>query len=188
MRLFFTILLFSLLSMQGFSQANFSQKGFLFGVAAGVGPLYLRTTNGSLNSTATSLGPSIPNFKIGWSFTERFSMYLHTPGVVYQANGSDRGLEAIAIGGQYRALNRWWVMGATGLTFDAPAFYTVKKFDANAFQFGAPAIILGTGFDVWQGKRAAIDVEYRFFYAKSEQENGYRQGIHNALLLGLTWY
>jgi hypothetical protein len=63
---------------------------------------------------------------LGICLTTGLALLALLPGANYNYNGKDRGFEALIISGQYWLKDNWWVLAGTGLTFDAPAFYTVK--------------------------------------------------------------
>ncbi len=80
-------------------------------------------------------------------------------------------------------------MGGIGLTFDAPAFYTINDPTEAGFYTGFPALSVATGYEVWRKNHFALDLQYRFFSGKSELSNdGERSGISNILLVGSNWY
>lgn len=120
---------------------------------------------------------------------KRLALLALLPGSNYKYNGKDRGFEAIMIAGQYWLKDNWWVLGGTGLTFDAPAFYTVKDPKNADFFTGLPAITLATGYEVFHKGKFAIDVQYRLFLGKSNlPNNGQREGVSNMFILGFNWY
>lgn len=81
------------------------------------------------------------------------------------------------------------MLGGTGLTFNAPAFYTVKELQTAGFYSGIPAFSFATGYEVWQKGRFALDLQYRIFLGKSDLSNdGHRAGISNMLNFGFNWY
>ncbi len=111
------------------------------------------------------------------------------PGSNYKHEGKNRGFEAIIIAGQYWIKDNWWMLGGTGLTFDAPAFYTVTDPKTAGFYTGIPAFTFITGYEVWQNGRFALDLQYRIFFGKSNLPNkGYRDGVSNMFIVGFNWY
>lgn len=80
-------------------------------------------------------------------------------------------------------------MGGVGLTFDAPAFYTVKDPKTAEFHIGLPALTAGTGYEIYRKGKFAIDLQYRFFYGQSNLSyNGFRKGFSNMFIVGFNWY
>lgn len=161
------------------------RKGFMIGVGLGAGTLSLNTNDTSKLTISTTL----PNIKVGYLLNKRFALLALLPGANYKYNGNDRGFEGLIIAGQYWIKDNWWVSGGTGLTFDAPAFYTVKDPKTAAFYTGAPAFTLSTGYEIWNKGRFALDLQYRIFIGKSNlPNNGQREGISNVLIVGFNWY
>ncbi|NJK98245.1 MAG: hypothetical protein HC905_28040 [Bacteroidales bacterium] len=79
-------------------------------------------------------------------------------------------------------------MGGTGLTFDAPAFYTVKDPSSAAFYTGIPAFTFSTGYEIWHKGRFTLDLQYRIFLGKSSLPNsGQREGVSNTFIVGFNW-
>lgn len=177
-------------SINSFAQTNsgnkpFERKGFTIGLGVGGGVLTLNT-----NDTATvAFSTTLPNIKVGFMVNKRLALYALAPGANYKYNGKDRGFEAIMVAGQYWLKDKWWVLGGTGLTFDAPAFYTVKDPKKAGFYSGLPAFTFATGFEIWHKGRFALDLQYRIFMGKSSlPNNGRREGISNMLIIGFNWY
>lgn len=181
------VLLFALMlvAMKSYAQTDdFVRKGFVFGVGVGGGTLLVKDAN--INKTFSS--PTLPNFKIGYMVNQKLEAILYLPGGVYQLAGKDRGFEAFQLGAQYWLHNKWWAMAAAGPTFDAPAFYTVKEPSKAKFYTGFPSLSVSTGYEIWRRGRFALDVQYRFFYGKSNVEGAHREGVSNMILLGFNWY
>ena len=161
------------------------RKGFIFGLGMGVGSLSLNT-NDSLTSTITM---TIPNIKVGYMLSDRFALLALLPGANYKYKGKDRGFEGFILSGQYWVKNNWWVLGGAGLTFDAPAFYTVDNPKTAEFYVGFPALTLSTGYEVWHKGKFALDLQYRLFFGKSNiATNGFREGVSNMFIVGVNWY
>ena len=120
---------------------------------------------------------------------KRLALFALLPGSNYKYNEKDRGFEGVLIAGQYWLKNSWWILGGTGLTFDAPAFYTVKDPKTAGFYTGVPACTLATGYEVWHRKHFALDLQYRIFIGKANLPNsGQREGISNMFIVGFNWY
>ena len=177
------------LSLNTFSQTNnkktVERKGFIIGVGLGAGALSL-----NLNDTSKiSFSTTIPNIKVGYMINKRLALLALLPGANYKYRGEDRGFEALTIAGQYWLKDNWWILGGTGLTFDAPAFYTVKDPKTAQFYTGLPAMTFATGYEVWHKGKFALDLQYRIFKGKSNLPNNLnREGISNMLILGFNWY
>ncbi len=182
------VILFNVLIVR--SQSNTWQpvrKGFIFGVGIGAGSLSLATED-SINSNATSFSVTLPNIKIGYMLNKRLALSMQLPGAIYKYNGKDRGFEGIDLSLQYWIKEKWWVLGGTGITFDAPAFYTVKDPKEAGFYTGFPSFLLGTGYEIWHKDKFCLDIQYKAFYGKSNLINGHRQGFSNMFILGFNWY
>jgi len=161
------------------------KNGFIFGLGLGAGVLSLNT-NDTLN---VSFSTTLPNIKVGYMVTKRLAILAFLPGANYKYNGKDRGFEGLILAGQYWIKDKWWVLGGTGLTFDAPAFYTVKDPTTAGFYTGIPAFSFATGYEVWQKGRFALDLQYRIFVGQSMLPgNGRREGISNMFVVGFNWY
>lgn len=166
------------------SQQQEDTRGFSFGISAGVGTLKLNT-NDTLNTSFTT---SLPNFKIGYHLNKRWSVHLLLPGATYKYQGKDRGFEAYLLAGQYWIKKGWWILGGAGLTFDAPAFYTVKNPMKAKFHTGIPALSAATGYEVWQKGKRRVDLQYRLFMGQADLPNtGFRKGLSQVVMLGLNW-
>ncbi len=161
------------------------RKGVIVGLGLGAGTLTLNTHD----TTQVSFSTTIPNIKVGYMVNENIAILALLPGANYKYNKKDRGFEAFIIGSQYWFQNNWWVLGGVGLTFDAPAFYTVKDPKTAGFYTGFPAYTFATGFEVWHKGRFALDIQYRFFKGKSNlPNNGHREGFSNMFIVGFNWY
>lgn len=185
-----TLILTMLLASVTFAQTNSAKKtverkGFVFGFGLGAGNLNLKTND----TIKVAFSSTLPNIKAGYMLSNRLALLSFLPGANYEYNGKKRGFEAVVIAGQYWLKESWWVLGGTGLTFDAPAFYTVKDPKKAGFYSGFPAFTFATGYEVWHKGKFVIDLQYRLFYGKSNlPHNGMRQGISNMLTVGFNWY
>ncbi|NQX81281.1 MAG: hypothetical protein HRT66_04715 [Flavobacteriaceae bacterium] len=184
------ILTLTLIANYTFAQTNLEQKktdrkGFFIGLGLGAGVLTLNTND----SIKVSFSTTLPNIKVGYMLNERFALLALLPGSNYKHQGKDRGFEGVIIAGQYWLKDNWWLLGGTGLTFDAPAFYTVKDLKTAKFYTGLPAFTFATGYEVWHKGRFALDLQYRIFLGKSNlPNNGQREGISNMFIVGFNWY
>lgn len=163
----------------------FERKGFLIGFGLGAGTLTLNHND----TIQTSFSATLPNIKFGWMISNRIALQAILPGATYKYGGKDRGFEGIIISGQYWLKDKWWLMGGTGVTFDAPAFYTVQSPNSAGFYTGIPAFTFATGYEVWRKDKFALDVQYRVFLGQSSLSNNQqRQGISNMFIIGFNWY
>lgn len=161
-----------------------SQKGLLIGLGVGLGTLTLNYHD----TTTVKLSTTLPNIKIGYRFNKKTALCILLPGANYKYQAKDRGFEAFIAAVQYSLKPHWWTLLGTGITFDAPAFYTVKDPKKAAFYTGLPAITFATGYTIWQKKSFNLDLQYRLFVGKSVTTNKqYRTGISNMLILGFNW-
>lgn len=161
------------------------RKGFIIGLGVGAGVLDLKTNE----ATSVTFSTTIPNLKIGYMLNYKFALLAILPGSNYKYNGKDRGFEAFTLGGQYWVKEKWWILSATGLSFDAPAFYTVGDIQKAEFHTGLPALTAATGYEIWHRGRFALDLQYRIFFGQSNlYANGHRDGISNMFILGFNWY
>lgn len=180
----------SLITNISISQNNINKNttkrhGFTFGVGIGAGTLSLKSSE----TKSTELSVSLPNLKIGYSFNQRFSFLLTLPGATYKLEERDRGFEGIILTGQFWMQDKWWISSGVGLTFDAPAFYTVKDIESENFYTGLPAFTVGTGYEIFRKGRFTIDLQYRFFFGKSKiSDDLNRQGLANMFIIGFNWY
>lgn len=173
-----------------FAQTNLDKKqverkGFVIGIGLGAGALTLNTND----TIQTSFSTTLPNIKVGYMLNKRLALLALLPGANYKYKGKNRGFEALIIAGQYWLKDNWWVLGGTGLTFDAPAFYTVKDPKTAGFYTGVPAFTFATGYEVWHKGRFALDLQYRIFLGQSNlPNNGQREGVSNMFIVGFNWY
>lgn len=192
MRKFITLVFILFCSSLLFSQSFSSdkkferKKGFTFGVGIGGGTLRVNTND----TVKTSLAATLPNIKIGYVVNERFAINLLAPGTLYKHNGKYRGFEGFVLTAQYWVKDRWWILGGTGLTMDAPAFWRAfKNYDSKDFHTGFPALTFGTGYEIYRKGNFALDVHYRLYSGRVNLENdGKRRGLGNMLVLGFSWY
>lgn len=160
-------------------------KGWLLGVAFGGGNIRLKTKAENKHEAVLSL----PNLKIGYWLNKKTSVHFLMPGAVYNLKSTDRIFEAFQVGASRWITPKWWVLAATGLTFDAGAFYTVDKLSQIQANTGLPSFSVGTGLELWSHKKYGIDLQYRYFYGRSNLENGdHRTGQAHVVLLGFTLY
>ena len=179
-----TILASTTLAQTQINETPTTQKGFMIGIGLGAGVLSLKTNTISQAAFSTTL----PNIKVGYRFNKSVAILALLPGATYIYLGKTRGFEALMVAAQYWVQNRWWILCGGGLTFDAPAFYTVKDPKTAGFYTGFPAMTIATGYEIWHRKHFSLDLHYRMFYGTSHLPNkGLREGISNMLLFGFNW-
>ncbi|MBL7783603.1 MAG: hypothetical protein JNM22_20380 [Saprospiraceae bacterium] len=173
---------------QSTEQKHITRKGFLFGTALGASSLHL---SGADLPTKTQAGLSFPNFKIGKMLGQRTALLIYLPGTVYAYEGEgrrrDRGFEGIIPSIQFWPLSRWWVLGGAGLGMDAPAFYDIKNADERKFYFGA-GLLAATGYEIWQGRHSALDIQARVHYNSIDHPAGQLTGLGLSVAVGYNWY
>lgn len=180
----FVFISFNLYSQSDSVSSKPEPRGFFIGLGIGGGNLRLST-----NDTITSkFCTTIPNIKIGYRLNQRIAFFALLPGANYKYQNIDRGFEGVDLAAQYWIKPNWWVMGGGGITFDAPAFYTVKDPKTAGFYTGFPSVVFGTGYEIWHKGRFAFDIQYRFFTGKSVLPNGNRSGMANLIIAGFNWY
>ncbi len=160
------------------------RKGFVFSAGIGAGVLRLSAND----SVSTAFSTTIPNFKFGYMPNKRLAVVVLLPGANYKYHGKDRGFESFCFAAQFWVKKDLWILGGTGLTFDAPAFYTVKDPAKAGFYFGAPSFTLAAGYEIFHKKRFAIDLQYRLFIGSSNIPGGKREGVSNMFLIGFNRY
>lgn len=178
--------MFSAVSLWAHTESDTSHhKGLLLGLAFGGGNIHLKTQTTSKSEAVLSL----PNIKFGYWLNTRTSVHFLMPGAVYNLKGTDRIFEAFQVGVSRWISPRWWVLGATGLTFDAGAFYTVDKLSQIKANTGLPSFSVGTGYEIWSKEKYGVDFQYRFFYGRSQLSDGdHRIGMAHVFLLGFNLY
>ncbi len=181
----FALLSSSLCAQGALNPRLIERKGFSIGFGLGAGALTLNTND----TVQTAFSATLPNIKVGYMVNQRLAMLVSFPGATYSYNGKDRGFEGVIISAQYWLKSNWWVLGGVGLTFDAPAFYTVEDFKTAAFYIGIPAFTFSAGCEVYRKGRFALDLQYRAFVGKSAlPNNGSREGFSNMFIIGFNWY
>ncbi len=165
--------------------SSFERNGFIVGFGLGAGTLTLLTND----TVSVNFSSSLPNIKLGYMVTNRFAIAALLPGATYSYLGKDRSFEGIMATGQYWIKDKWWVLAGGGMTFDAPAFYTVKDPKTAGFHTGFPALTFATGYELYHHKKFAVDLQYRIFMGQAAlPNNGKRQGLSNVFILGFNWY
>ncbi|MDW7693003.1 hypothetical protein R9C00_10265 [Flammeovirgaceae bacterium SG7u.111] len=175
-----------LLSLNTIAQSESPiRKGFTIGASVGAGALHF--TKG-IETSETQGGISLPNLKIGWFVNDKLAIYLNTPGQIYELNNKDRSFEGYIPSVQYWAADRWWVTGGVGAALDTPALYE-KKSDSDEKNNWGKGVLLGTGYELRQHKKWAVDLQARLYMASVKLENGQRrEGSSFTLGLGFTFF
>ena len=161
-----------------------NDKGLLIGLGIGAGSLALKYNDTVTNKFSTTL----PNLKIGYRFNKKLAVCILLPGANYKYHNKDRGFEGFIPIVQYWMKPNWWALIGCGLTFDAPAFYTVEDPKKAIFYTGFPAFTVATGYEIWHRNKFVLDLQYRFFAGKSViATNQFRKGISNMFVIGFNW-
>jgi len=159
-------------------------KGLFIGLGIGAGSLALKYNDTLTNKFSTTL----PNIKIGYRFNKKLAVCILLPGANYKYHNKDRGFEGFITVVQYWLKPYWWALIGSGLTFDAPAFYTVNDPKKAAFYVGFPAFTAATGYEIWHRNKFVLDLQYRFFMGKSViTTNQFREGFSNMFVIGFNW-
>jgi hypothetical protein len=188
-KLFLALLLFGftvrLFAQVPIKTTGFERKGFTFGFSAGAGILSLSAHD----TTKTGFAPTIPNLQFGWMVSPRLAIQLLLPGSTYKYHDKTRGFEGYILTAKYWPRDNFWVMGGTGVCFDAPAFWTVNDPKKAVFNTGLPAITIAAGYEILHRNKFAIDLQYRFYYGQADlDDRATRKGISNMLSIGFNWY
>lgn len=163
----------------------FERHGFIIGFGVGMGSLYLPRND----TSSTTLNGSIPNLHLGYMINRKFALELFLPGIPYTSNDKIRGYEGILVTGKYWIKDKWWLLGGTGLTLDAPAFWTVEDPAEEDFHIDFPAIAFATGYEILRKKKFTIDIQYRVFIGHTKYDNNETtRGISNIFSVGFNWY
>jgi len=164
------------------------RKGFVIGAAIGGGSISIATGSNEnlLDKSETNL--SLPNLKLGWMLNQKMAVMLQVPGMLYEYEGKDRGFEALVPSLQFWPTNKWWVNGGAGLAMDLPAFYEVSNVADEEWNFGC-AVVLGTGYEIFQRNNFALDIQSRLQLGRVNLENEtHRDGVLLMVGLGFNWY
>jgi len=175
-----------LLNIQSITAQNsVERKGLTYGFSVGAGALTLS----DMESESTTIAATFPNIRIGYMLNDQLALQFLLPGSPYDNNGKTRGFEGIVLSGQYWFIDKAWILGGMGVALDAPAFWTVTDPSTENFYAGFPALTFATGYELLQGKKFTVDLQYRIFAGQVELENSAKQqGISNMFSVGLNWY
>jgi len=167
---------------------KFEKKGFLFGTSLGVSFVQLNFKSQPIHREVSG---SFPNFKIGTMVSNRLAVLVYLPGSIYKyklaGRERDRGFEAILPSIQYWVNNKWWVLAGAGIGLDAPAFYDIKTEEERKFYLGK-SFSIGAGYDVYQNRKFAIDIQGRAHFGDAKFPEGNRSGMAFNVLVGFNWY
>ena len=186
------VLLFALLvsALNLFAQngETVERKGFVIGLGISGGVISISDSNSENPFDKASGGLSLPNLKLGMMLSDRVALLATFPGMIYEYDGKDRSFEGLVPAIQYWVDNRWWVSGGVGLAIDAPAFYEVKKFKDETFNFGC-AVTLSSGYELHQNDNFTIDLQSKIHLGRVFLEgDDYRDGAAFSVGIGFTWY
>ena len=159
------------------------RRGFIFGVALGGGSLIVKDEGLASESYAKA---SVLNLKLGYMLNNKNAICLHIPSGGHKENEETRAFESILFTGQHWFGKRLWGSAGVGLAMDMPPFYDTENDDPK-FYFGT-ATSLGVGYEIWQSKRFALDVQGRIVYGNYQVESIRRQCTAFDLLIGLNLY
>ncbi len=183
-----SILMLLSVFLYGQEKTTITRSGFCFSLSAGISTVHLQYPTREISNQITG---SFPNMKIGMMLNDKTALMLSLPGSVYSYSRSgrqrDRGFEGIVPTVQYWPTSRLWINAGLGLGMDAPAFYDIKDESERKFYFGGAAL-LSCGYEVWQGKRTAFDLQLRLHAGNSKQSEGIVTGISGELLFGFNLY
>ncbi|WP_062062809.1 hypothetical protein [Aquimarina longa] len=186
-----TILLssFSILSYAQ-NEQTITRKGFVFGTSIGVSNSIQSFPNKSQNDTDFGL-----DLKLGYMIKPTLAILLtsNVSGYDYSGIGRTRkrdfGVLAPAV--QYWFKERFWLLGGIGLGLDAPVFFDIKDPEINKEEteyHSGLGIVGAIGYDIYQGKKFAIDLKARMTYRNVNTTEGKTSGISPALLIGINFY
>jgi hypothetical protein len=181
----FIILAISLimaLSMQGQNESPV-RKGFTMGGSIGGGVVHF--TKG-LEASPTQGGISLPALKMGWFLNQRTAVYLNSAGLIYESQGLDRSFEGFVPTIQYWATQNWWISGGFGAALDTRALYESKA--ASLESKWGKGVLIGTGIEVLQREKWALDLQTNVYLASVQQSDGKLEGATWTLGLGITLY
>ncbi|WP_020529880.1 hypothetical protein [Flexithrix dorotheae] len=184
---FSAILLFTAFNAftQNMTHTTPVRKRFTIGASVGGGVIHF--TNG-LESSETQGGFSLLNLKLGWFVNNDLAIYLNTPGQIYELNNKDRSFEGYIPSVQYWAADKWWVSGGFGVALDMPAIYE-KRSELDEKNNWGKGVLLGTGYEIKQTKKWALDLQAHVFMASVKLDNGKsREGTSFTMGLGFTFY
>lgn len=70
---------------------------------------------------------SYTNLKIEWMLTPDTAVLLSKPGLAYDANRTDKSVDAQVPTVQYEVKPVWWINSGVGLSVNTPVFYLDDK-------------------------------------------------------------
>lgn len=170
--------------------SSFERKGFIIG--ASVGPSVVNLIR-SKQPNQTDFGVSI-TWKIGAMISNSTSIILlGGASAVYDYNGMGRprkrGFEGLFVASQHWIGNRHWIMGGIGATADAPVFYDLEVDNKNEQKYyWGPGVIIGTGYELLQKKKFALDIQTKLHYGYANVPEGRNTGLAFNIGLGINWY
>ena len=183
------ILVFTLFTLTSFGQNadnTIERKGFVIGFGIGGGVVSVSDSDQEVPFDKAHGGISFPNLKFGWMLNDRLALLATTTGMIYEFEEKDRTFDALIPSVQYWVGDRWWINGGIGLAVDGPALYEKQK--DNDWNFGV-AVGAGTGYELVQKKKYALDLQTRIQLGSvSLEQGGRRDGVTFTVGLGFNWY
>ena len=185
-----SILLCSVISIQGQTKHVVDRKGFVFGISIGASHTVQSFPGKSQNETDFGL-----DFKIGCMIKPNIALLLtsNVSGYEYSGIGRTRkrdfGILAPSL--QYWLDKRLWLLGGIGLGLDAPVFFDVKNLETNSGEMkyhGGLGIIAAVGYEFFQKEKFTIDMKARIGYRNLNITEGKTTGISFGLLVGINFY
>lgn len=183
------VLTFCTLTVFGqYDDTAMERKGFLIGFGIGGGVISISDRGQEVPFENAQGGISLPNLKLGWMLNDRLAILATLPGMIYDDKGKDRSFEAIIPSIQYWVRDRWWINGGVGVAMDFPAFYEVRDFRDEEWNFGC-AVSVSTGYELVQRKRYALDLQTKLHLGRVFMgQDEHRDGVAFSVGLGFNWY
>lgn len=154
-------------------------------VGTSVGGGLIRVTD---NQTPHVYGrASLPNLKLGYHLRPDLALTLNFPGGIHQRADRHRAFEATMPGIQYWANKRLWVSAGAGLSIDRAPIYEDQDNGPEGDYLGA-AFGASVGYEVYQQKNYAIELQLRTMYGSNRIEDHHRTNFATDLVAGLNWY
>ena len=184
------IIVFAFCTLSSYGQVELDQierSGLVFGFGIGGGIISLSDSDPEVVFDEAQGGGSFPNLKLGWMVNDRLAILGQYSGMGYEFQDKDRSFDAIMPSVQYWVNDRWWVNAGGGLAMDFPAFYE-DNIEDEEWNFGG-AVAFSTGYELWQKKNFALDLQTQVQMGWANLENGNdREVVLLSIGLGFNWY